>query len=1227
MNKKLCRFIKSLHPIVITLFLSLTIFTTCSLEGDILAQRPRPAEIPPPVIPDPFIPAPETPVVIAFDGFLTVKWNAIEEAEIYEVYLNTDQRPPNLPTKTVAVTTAVLDSLINKTTYYIWIKARNGLYSSDYSPRGIGIPWPTNEKPATPSKPIIIPGINQLTVNWEKCGGAVSYEVYINTSPTSPSAPEIITDKTSAVIKNLENDVIYYVWIRAVNNTGKSDYSPLESGTPKIPTVAPATPSSPILIAGSRELTVSWQAVKLASSYEIWAGKSNNSAQAQKQGNDITGDITETVITGLENETTYYVWIKAKNIVGTSGFSLPANAKTSAFAALPLSPATPSISPGSRTLTVTWSAAEGALSYEVWVGVTDNPLNAQKHGGDVSGTSIMLTGLVNETTYYVWVKAKNAIGTSELSPRASGTPSVFAATPPAPQTAPTVIAGSGQLTVNWQTAEGANSYEVWLGTSSNPTIATKRGNDVAGLSSVITGLSNGTTYYIWIKAKNAIGTSNFSPMASGTPSAFTVTPQTPATAPSVSIGDGQITVSWSAVEGTTAYEVWIGTANNSASASKNGTDISASLSKTIDSLSNGTTYYIWIKAKNNIGASGFSPVASGKPIANATTPTLSASNGQLSVTWTTVAGAEQYEVFCGTGINPPQSASQTITGTTTMISGLVNGTTYNVWIRCKNSTGTGAMSGAASGKPIGNMETVALVSGNGQLIANWSAVAGADQYEVYCNTTNSIPASFSQTVSTNTVTIGNLINGTTYYVWIKPKNANGTGSASTVESGKPLGTPGTPTLTPEHNQLLLTWTAVTGADEYEVYYGIGIPTTLAVTTTSTTVTITGLTDGTTYYVRLRAKNASGVTDGPIESGVPQRNPGLYRGDVKIGTQDLTASLTYILSNAVNDDDFYIVLGTNESVSPKSLIFSSGKSVRITLIGYGSERTLTLNTNENMFYIRSGVTLTIDVNITLVGRSTNNSALVYVSGGNLIMNNGAKITGNNANNASGGGIYINSSGTFTMNGGTISGNSAYRGGGIHMETNNGIVIINGGTISGNTASSEGGGGIFVLSGTVIIYNGVISKNKDKGTRGGGGIYISYGNLTIYGGTISGNTTAYSGGGVYASSSNVNFVMYGGIISGNSANSYGGGIWSYSYNGGIFKKIPSNGEQNSGKIYGSDAVGIDAEGIPLKNTSGNNIGHAVYSITNKYRNSTAWETDQIDATTGKGLSSNGNPPFGQ
>jgi len=956
----------------------------------------------------------------------------------------------------------------------------------------------------------------------------------------------------------------------------------------------PQPPAAPKVITSNGSIALQWTAVESATAYEIWMSTVNDSSSASKYGTDVTASLS-TTISGLNNGTVYYIWLKAKNIIGTSGFSPVASGIPSASTVKPPDPQTaPSIIAGNRQLTVNWQAVADASVYEIWAGTTNNTQNATKQGEDISGLSTVITGLNNGTTYYVWIKAKNNIGVSGFSPSAVGKP---LGTPEAP----TLSSGSGQLLVTWTAVTGAEQYEVYYGIDS-PTMLTAT---TTGTTATITGLTNGTAYYVRLRAKNASGVSDYGPSASGVPIGSTgvVT---------VSSGDGQLLLSWAAVAGADQYEVYYSTTN---SIPANPTQTVSTTTATISGLINGTTYYVWVKGKNANGVGSTSTVVSGVPMTTPGSLTVSAGNQQVTVSWAAVPEASSYEVYYSTTTTIPATASFTVTGTNKTITYLTNGTTYNFWVKLVNAKGTSGASPMASGTPLGNMGIITLVSGNEQLTASWSTVAGADQYDVYYSTTSTIPASPSQTVSTTTATINGLTNGITYYVWVKAKNANGVGSTSTVVSGKPLapapGAPGAPTVSPGYKSLTLSWTTVAWADEYEVYYGTDTPTTLVKTITGTTTTISGLISGTTYYVRLRAKNSSGVSDyGPNANGVPNTvvpAPGLYRGVEKIGNQNLSAALSWISTNVVSGDEYYIVLGSNESVSPTDLhyydvYYYNNETVGITLLGYGSERTITLNANGSMFTVGIGVTLTLDKNITLVGRSTNNASLVFVNSGNLIMNDGAKITGNTFSSSyydSGGGGVCND-GYFTMNGGEISGNTITStsnglGGGVY--NHRGSFTMNDGKITGNTASSSSSS-----------YSGF-----------GGGVCSGF--VFLYGGEISGNTAPY-GGGIYINMS-FTVTMCGGTISGNNANYYGGGIY---VNEGYFKKMPPSGSQNSGIIYGSDAVGLNADGMPLKNTG---VGNAFYSQVSPrwYRNTTAGETDQIDTTTGKGLSANGNPPYGE
>ena len=276
----------------------------------------------------------------------------------------------------------------------------------------------------------------------------------------------------------------------------------------------------------------------------------------------------------------------------------------------PSAPSAPVVVAAEERLTITWNAVAGASAYEVWYGTGNNSASATKYGADVTGTTATITGLTNGITYYMWIKAKNIIGTSGFSPSATGTPALPTAAPTAPG-APTLTPGNAQIVVSWNAVAGASAYEVWYGTGNNSARATKYGADVTGNMVTITGLTNGITYYVWIKATNSRGTSDFSPSAIGTPALSISTPAAPAM-PTLEPGNARIVVSWSAVAGAMAYEVWYGTESDSGSATESGAGVFGTTA-TIRGLTNGATYYVWIKAQNTAGTSGFSPSASTIP--------------------------------------------------------------------------------------------------------------------------------------------------------------------------------------------------------------------------------------------------------------------------------------------------------------------------------------------------------------------------------------------------------------------------------------------------------------------------------------------------------------------------------------------------------------------------------------------------------------------------------------
>ena len=103
--------------------------------------------------------------------------------------------------------------------------------------------------------------------------------------------------------------------------------------------------------------------------------------------------------------------------------------------------------------------------------------------------------------------------------------------------------------------------------------------------------------------------------------------------------------------------------------------------------------------------------------------------------------------------------------------------------------------------------------------------------------------------------------------------------------------------------------------------------------------------------------------------------------------------------------------------------------------------------------------------------------------------GGSITGNH--NSDGGGVRVENTGSFTMYGGSITGNSVSgSGGGVYVvayDGTQGSFAMYGGSITGNNAASFGCGGVCVY-GTMTVSGSVrITDNVKGGTKGDSGIY--------------------------------------------------------------------------------------------------------------------------------------------
>jgi fibronectin type 3 domain-containing protein len=628
-----------------------------------------------------------------------------------------------------------------------------------------------NTPPVAPSAvPLVESEDSQLRVSWEPVDMAGDYEVYYSDTTTPPTASaQIVNNITTTVITGLTNGVTYYVWVKAQNAAGSSDFSLMASGTPRALLDTPFA----ITLAPQDDVDIPDQSVIIPRggrrTFQVTGTDTYKSYQWYLDGTVINGATaasytlnTASIRLGAHELSVIVVNSADEQLSGNCSVTIDIG-----------TPGTPTVTASPGQLAVSWNAVTGADEYEVYYGTTEIPPGTPAQ--TVATLNTAFTDLTNGTTYYVWVKAKGLYGVSDFSPIASGKPLGVMGTV-------TVTPSFEALTVSWDAVAGADSYEVYYSTGSTAPSVPGENVVITGYSATISGLTNGTTYYVWVKAKNAAGISPYSDSVRGKPLA---TPKSPTVIASAS---GTLTVSWEAAASAESYEVYYGT---SQTPPETPTRTVTTLSTTLTGLADGTTYYVWVKAKNQYGASGFSPIASGKPLGGMGTVTVTPSYEALIVSWDAVAGADSYEVYYSTAPSEP-GENVVITGTSATISGLDNGTIYYVWVKAKNAIGVSPYSERASGTPSvlavppEAPNTPVISIGNAQLTVSWTEVANTLEYEVYYGT-SSTPATLYETVSDLSISITGLTNGTLYYVRLKAKNTTGTSPYSEAASGTPSG--------------------------------------------------------------------------------------------------------------------------------------------------------------------------------------------------------------------------------------------------------------------------------------------------------------------------------------------------------------------------------------------------------------------------------------------------------
>ncbi len=497
------------------------------------------------------------------------------------------------------------------------------------------------------------------TLSWNASTGATSYDVYLSTAASPAFVANVTTTSYSA--GTLNGGTLYYWRVVAKKASGASG-SATWSFTTQV-----AAPPAPVLTAPSngasgvsQSPTLRWNASSGATSYDVYFGTASSPPLA-------TNTVSVSYSPGTLSAGTVYYWcVVAKNTGGSNTSS------TWSFTTLTTGPPAPVLSSPSngatavsQTPTLSWGAAAGATSYDVYLGTSVSPPLVK----NTTATSYSPSSLNAATLYYWRVVAKNS-GGSTSSATWSFTTQVAAPAVPV-LTAPANGAGGILVTtaLTWSASAGASSYDVYLGTSSSPPLV----KNTTATAYAPGNLAAGTLYYWRVVAKNAGGT------ASSVTWSFTTLVPPPAAPAPTAPGNGtpdvslSPTLTWSASIGAATYDVYFGTVSPPPLVTNTtGTTYSPA------NLEGSTTYYWQVVAKNPGGSNAS---ATWSFTTQAAAPKLVAPpNGAIevpvstSLSWGAVAGATSYDVYLGTQASPP------LVGNTTVLTytpaALTSGTLY-----------------------------------------------------------------------------------------------------------------------------------------------------------------------------------------------------------------------------------------------------------------------------------------------------------------------------------------------------------------------------------------------------------------------------------------------------------------------------------------------------------------------------------------------------------------------
>lgn len=691
---------------------------------------------------------------------------------------------------------------------------------------------------------------------------------------------------TPNLVPSASTEISFYLY--AINDVGSSTVMSsayanmlydLAPGAPTITSIAPGTG-----LGLSLEFTPGKVPGTAITGYEYSTDSGTSWRAATATASATTLDLpyqSATTTTPFVGGTTYSVILRAKTAVikgvaSTAMDGIPLDRQIGA-------PTITSYVASSTNLSATFTApaltgsAISTYQYSTDDGAT---WRTRTSGTNTIPLAIALTSdagaaLVDNTTYAVKIRAVTAAGSGVAS-------SAFSMTPNRTPNAPTSPAA---------TLSGTTATVSWTASSSGLGITYSVASTPAGFScSVaaptttcnISGLTSGTSYTFKVTATNTAG-------ATASVNSNAVTPDTAPGAPTITgitPGVGELTVAFTAGtnSGTslTKYQYSTDGGSNWSNFATNST----TSPQVITGLTSGTSYDVKLRAFNTMAGDASATVTAVPGLAPGapTSVTAVAGAGAATITWTAPSsnGGVAISTYTATSSTGNKTCTVNSPTTTCTVSGLTNGQSYTFTVTATNSIGTSVTSSASSSVTPdvapGAPTITTITGGDAQLTISFTEGSNSGSaITKYQYTTDGTTWKDVLTVATPLVISTDssntaLVNGNSYTVAIRAFNTvvGFTSASVSALAGIPPSSPSNVVAMGINNPgtILVYWTAPSSPNltDYKVEYTTNVNgswTNFAHTaSTATTMNVSGLTVGLTYYFRVSAI-AGNLSSAPV----------------------------------------------------------------------------------------------------------------------------------------------------------------------------------------------------------------------------------------------------------------------------------------------------------------------------------------------------------------------------